>query len=146
MMNPLQERALLRTRRHFFGQAGLGLAALWTLLSESSRAAASGLPGLPHFKLKAKRVIYLFQSGAPSQMDLFDPKPQLEKRFGEELPASIRGNQRLTGMTANQASHPVAPSKFKFAQHGQSGAWLCELLPHLGKVVDDICFVRSMHT
>src|SRR5215204_4558102 len=102
MMNPLQERALLRTRRHFFGQAGLGLAALWTLLSESSRAAASGLPGLPHFKLKAKRVIYLFQSGAPSQLDLFDPKPKLDRRRGENLPESIRRGQRLTTMTSGQ--------------------------------------------
>src|SRR5215208_6504466 len=103
-MHPLREHQLLLTRRHFFGRSatGIGMAALATLLRDDLFAAAPpvvgtpGLPGLPHFTPRAKRVIYLFQSGAPSQMDLFDPKPQLEKRFGEELPASIRGNQRLT--------------------------------------------------
>ncbi len=145
------------TRRQFLqqGAGGIGLLALTSLLhADQERTAATtqpgpahiGLPGFPHFTPKARRVIYLFQSGAPSQMDLFDPKPELADRFGEELPPSIRGTQRLTGMTAGQATHPVAPSKFKFAQHGKSGAWLCELMPHMSNVVDDICFIRSMHT
>src|SRR5438552_2928499 len=136
-MDPLQENRSLLTRRHFFGRAGtgLGLAALAALLDGDLRAApadrpggAGGLPGLPHFPPKARRVIYLFQSGAPSQMDLFDYKPALYNRRGAELPASIRMGQRLTGMTATQASFPVAPSRFRFARHGRSGAWVSELL------------------
>ncbi len=141
-------------RRHFLRSAGgLGIAALSSLLTHEGLAAPAppdlahaGLAGLPHFAAKAKRVIYLFQSGAPSQMDLFDPKPELTKRFGEELPESIRKGQRLTGMTAGQATHPVAPSQFKFARHGESGAWFCELLPHMSKVADELCFIKSMHT
>ena len=105
-----------------------------------------GLPGLPHFPPKAKRVIYLFQSGAPSQVDLFDDKPALEARRGIDLPDSVRMGQRLTGMTSGQKSFPVAPSIFKFARHGQSGASLSELLPHTAKVADDLCIVRSMQT
>lgn len=152
---PAEIARLEMTRRRLFtaGAGGLGIAALASLLGETSFAAPAepgpahrGLPGLPHHPPKAKRVIYLFQSGAPSQLDLFDHKPGLESRFGEQLPESIRRGQRLTGMTANQASHPVAPSRMKFAQHGQSGAWLCELLPHMSRVVDDVCFIRSMHT
>ncbi len=104
------------------------------------------MPGLPHFAPKAKRVIYLFQSGAPSQLDLFDYKPQLAKTHGTDLPDSIRNGQRLTAMTAGQTSFPVAQSIFKFAQHGQSGAWLSELLPHTAKIADDLCFIKSMHT
>src|SRR5438309_4218957 len=98
------------------------------------------------FAPTAKRVIYLFQSGAPSQMDLFDYKPGLERFRGAELPDSVRKGQRLTGMTATQVSFPVAPSRFKFARQGKSGAWLSELLPHTARVVDDVCIVRSMHT
>src|SRR5439155_16561164 len=122
-------------RRHFFGRAatGLGVAALATLLTRDLRAAPAsstvGLPGVPHFAPKAKRVIYLFQSGAPSQMDLFDHKPRLHDLRATELPDSVRMGQRLTGMTATQASFPVAPSKFRFARHGRSGAWVSELLP-----------------
>ena len=143
---------LLLTRRHFFsrGSAGIGIAALASLLSGELRAddnpSSGGLPGLPHFPPKAKRVIYLFQSGAPSQMELFDYKPRLAEFRGAELPDSIRMGQRLTGMTATQSSFPVAPSLFKFAQHGNSGAWVSELLPHTAKVVDQLCFVKSMHT
>ena len=141
---------LLVTRRHFFSRSscGLGIAALATLLKEDLPAAEStgGLPGLPHFAPKAKRVIYLFQSGAPSQMDLFDYKATLDGIRGTELPDSIRKGQRLTGMTATQSSFPVAPSIFKFARHGQSGAWVSDLMPHLAKVVDQLCFIRSMHT
>ena len=141
-MDPTQETARLLTRRHFFGHAagGVGLAALATLLAEEAPAAApprnfyaGALLGLPHFKAKAKRVIYLFQSGAPSQLELFDPKPKLAGLRGKELPDSIRKGQRLTGMTATQSSFPVAPSKFAFARHGKSGAWLSDLLPHTAK-------------
>ena len=112
----------------------------------SPPSATGGLPGLPHFAPKAKRVIYMFQSGAPSQLDLFDYKPQLAKAQGTDLPDSIRNGQRLTAMTAAQTSFPIAQSIFKFAQHGQSGAWLSELLPYTAKVADDLCFIKSMHT
>jgi hypothetical protein len=147
-MHPWEDRVLF-TRRHLFGRAatGIGLAALASLLNDSLGASERETASrLPHFQPKAKRVIYLFQSGAPSQMDLFDYKPQLEKLHGTELPDSIRQGQRLTGMTATQASFPVAPSKFRFARHGQSGAWLSEVLPRTAKVVDELCFVKSMHT
>src|SRR5262245_5236827 len=146
-MNPLREAALSLTRRHFFGKAGLGLTALWTLLNETARAAATGgLPELPHFKPKARRVIYLFQSGAPSQMDLFDHKPKLNELRGKDLPDSIRKGQRLTGMTATQERFPIAPSLFRFARHGKSKAWVSELLPHTAKVVDELCFIKSLYT
>ena len=141
------------TRRTFLrgSASGLGLAALGSLLQpDLLRAAPSPggvtLPGWPHLPVKAKRVIYLFQSGAPSQMDLFDPKPQMKARFGENLPESIRKGQRLTTMTSGQKNFPVAPSIFQFAQHGKSGAWISELMPHLGTVADELCFIRSMHT
>ena len=133
-MNPQQEHQLLLTRRHFFGLSsiGIGTAALATLLNQDllaqesnpSSSSTGGLPGLPHFAQKAKRVIYLFQSGAPSQMDLFDYKPKLNELRATELPDSIRKGQRLTGMTSAQSSFPVAPSMFKFAQYGKSGAWV----------------------
>ena len=146
-MDPIEEAKLLLTRRHFFGRAsvGLGAAALTTLLAGKSEA-AGGLPGLPHFPPTAKRVIYLFQHGAPSQLDLFDYKPGLQERRGTELPDSIRMGQRLTGMTAYQAKFPTAPSLFKFAQHGESGAWLSELLPHTATVADELCIVKSLQT
>ncbi|MFT5468649.1 MAG: hypothetical protein ACI8UO_003760 [Verrucomicrobiales bacterium] len=99
-----------------------------------------------HFAPRAKRVIYLFMHGGPSQIDLFDPKPNLQKQRGQELPKSVRGEQRLTGMTSGQKTLPIAPSVFQFAQHGQSGASISELMPHLGGVADDLCFIRSMHT
>jgi hypothetical protein len=134
------------TRRHFFGRFGLGIgtAALATLFKESGDAA--DLPVPPHFAATAKRVIYLFQAGGPSQLDLFDAKPRLAKFHGQNLPESIRMGQRLTGMTAHQSTLPTAPSLFKFAQHGKSGAWLSELLPHTARIVDDISFIKSMHT
>jgi hypothetical protein len=141
-MNPLLERQLLLTRRHFFGRAGVGTAALWSLLS---CGAARG-ETVPHFAPRARRVIYLFQSGAPSQMDLFDHKPKLAELRGVELPDSVRKGQRLTGMTSRQETFPVAPSKFKFAPHGRCGAPVSELMPHTASVVDDLCFVKSMHT
>ncbi len=143
------------SRRQWLGSTSgsLGAAALaWLLEHESSRAATpqsaatGGLPELPHFAPRVKRIIYLFQSGAPSQMDLFDHKPKLAELRGQELPDSIRQGQRLTGMTATQAGFPTAPSKFRFAQHGASGAWLSELLPHTARVADDLCFIKSMHT
>src|SRR5947209_4809213 len=136
------------SRRHFL-RAGLGLgsAALAVLLGEDAQGQIDqGLPALPHFAPRAKRVIYLFQSGAPSQMDLFDYKPRLDGLRGKELPDSVRKGQRLTGMTATQSSFPIAPSKFRFAQHGKSRAWVSELLPHTAKVVDRLCFIRSVYT
>src|SRR5258707_7156845 len=135
------------TRRSFFNASsgGLGVAALATLLAKDSQASC-GLTGLPHFAAKAKRVIYLFQHGAPSQLDLFDYKPKLQEVRGADLPDSIRKGQRLTGMTAFQAKFPTAPSVFHFSQHGQSGAQLSELLPYTAKVADQICIIRSMQT
>jgi hypothetical protein len=146
-LNPIEEAKLLMTRRHFFGRTsvGLGAAALSTLLAGKAEA-ADALPGLPHFPPTAKRVIYLFQHGAPSQLDLFDYKPGLLERRGTELPDSIRMGQRLTGMTAYQAKFPTAPSLFKFAQYGESGTWLSELLPHTAKVADDLCLIKSLQT
>ena len=152
-MNPLLDHRLNTNRRHFFGRVGLGATALATLLNEQSlaapakaAAATGGLPGLPHFAAKAKRVIYLFQSGAPSQLDLFDHKPGLAARHGTDLPDSIRQGQRLTGMTATQDRFPIAPSKFRFAKHGRGGAWLSELLPHTARVSDELCFIKTLHT
>src|SRR5271166_1683915 len=147
-MDPRLENQLLLTRRHFFGlgSTGIGVAALAGLLNGDLHASGQALPGLPHFPPRAKRVIYLFQSGAPSQMDLFDYKPKLTEFRGSDLPESIRMGQRLTGMTATQSTFPVAPSLFKFAQHGNSGAWVSELMPHTAKIVDQLCFIRSMHT
>ena len=154
-MDPRDEQLRL-TRRYFFGKAsaGLGIAALASLLREDLRAADSApavganaaLPGLPHFAPKAKRIIYLFQSGGPSQMELFDYKPRLKDFEKTELPESVRMGQRLTGMTATQTSFPVAPSIYQFQQHGQSGAWVSELMPHLAKVADELCFIKSMYT
>jgi hypothetical protein len=140
-------------RRLFLARSGVGLGAmaLGSLMGGDRARAASddapgGVPGLPHFAPKAKRIIYLFQSGAPSQMDLFDHKPTLRDRRGIELPDSVRMGQRITTMTSGQKSLPVAPSLFSFAQHGQSGAWLSELLPHTAGIADDLCIVRSMQT
>jgi len=140
------------SRRAFLSQASGSAAALAlaALMQEESRAAGNqplaGLAGLPHHTAKAKRVIYLFQSGAPSQLDLFDYKPRLNDWQGTELPDSVRMGQRLTGMTSRQASFPIATSKFRFAQHGQSGAWISELMPHTAKVADQLCFIKSMYT
>jgi hypothetical protein len=132
---------------------GMGMAALFSLLGtdafgsmEPQHKRIGGIPSLPHFKPKANRVIYLHQSGAPSQLDLFDYKPNLATKHGEDLPASIRNGQRLTGMTSGQKKFPVAPTIFKFNQHGSNGLWLSELWPHLGKVADDLCFIYSMQT
>lgn len=131
-----------QTRRQLLGRSatGIGTAALATLLN--SEVLANPQNTTP----RAKRIIYLFMHGGPSQMDLFDDKPTLKKRHGTELPASVRMNQRLTGMTANQKTLPIASSVFKFDRYGQGGASLSELLPNLGTVADDLCFVKSMHT
>ena len=139
------------TRRHFLGKVSLGLGsvALGSLLIPdlfSKSEGPSQALGLPHFAPKAKRVIYLFQNGAPSQLESFDYKPMLNKMAGEELPASIRMGQRLTGMTSGQAKFPLVGSHFKFKQYGKSGAWVSEIFPNIAKVVDDLCIVKSMHT
>src|SRR5215475_8682362 len=140
-MNPI-------TRRAFFGKAatGLGTAALASLMERDLHAATGGLPGLPHFAPRAKRVIYLFQSGGPSQMELFDYKPRLQEFQGTDLPESVRGGQRLTGMSATQSTFPIVPSKFAFARRGQSGAWVSELLPYTAKVADHLTFLKSVNT
>lgn len=151
-MSIFDESVLAETRRQFFAQGarGIGGMALASLLSEAAPARTekvSGvLPGLPHFPPKAKRVIYLHMVGAPPQHDLFDYKPGMKDWFDKDLPESIRKGQRLTTMTSGQSRFPIAPTVFKFAQHGKSGTWLSELLPHTAKMVDDITVIRSMHT
>jgi len=161
-IHPLFEQYVRsETRRQFFRQGGnaLGAAALAALgmplasygaensdAVGSSNAPNNGLGTLPHFPTKAKRVIYLHMVGGPSQMDLFDYKPQMNEWYDKDLPESIRNGQRLTTMTSGQARFPIAPSKYKFAQYGKNGMWISELLPETAKVVDDLCFVRSMHT
>ena len=153
-MDPISEHQLLQTRRQFFGHTGLRLGglALAHLLGNAAAASPAAarvhppLPGFPHFPPKAKSVIYLHMNGAPSQLDLWDYKPGLQKHFGEELPKTVRGDQRITTMTSGQAKFPVAPSKFAFAQHGNCGRWVSELLPHTAKIVDEIALIKSVHT
>ncbi len=150
--DPIDEAVLMATRRQFFARSarGLGVAALASMLGEEARAAkmtaAGGLPGLPHFPPKARRAIYLHMVGAPPQIDLLDYKPGMKEWYDKDLPESVRHGQRLTTMTSGQSRFPVAPSVFKFEQHGQSGAWISELLPYTAKMVDDIAIVRSLHT
>jgi len=144
------------TRRQFFRRStagiALGIPALATLLAtdgfaaDTATSANGGLVGLPHFPPKARRVIFLHQSGAPSQMELFDYKPNLVKWQGAELPDSVRMGQRITGMTSAQSSFPVAPSIFKFSQYGRSGAWISELLPYHTKIVDDITIIKTVYS
>jgi len=143
------------SRRDFLTKTslGLGAVALSSLINPlgmtaSSLGGSNGFPaiGTPHFPPKVKRVIYLFQSGAPSQLDLFDYKPLLTKLNGQELPESVRKGQRLTGMTAGQTSFPLAGSIFKFNQKGQNGAWISELMPHIAEITDELCFIKSMQT
>jgi len=136
-------------RRDVLNQFGLGLGtlALAELMQPTTASARTGgILEQTHLTPRAKRVIFLFQSGGPSQMDLFDHKPLLNEMHGQELPDEVRGNQRLTGMSGNQSSLPLVGSPFKFAQHGESGRWCSDLLPHTSKIVDDLCFVKSMHT
>ncbi len=133
------------SRRDFLARFGLGLGAV--ALGELVHAEAPEVVvQAPHFAPRAKRVIYLFQSGGPSQLDLYDYKPLLNERNGEELPDSVRKRQRLTGMSANQSTLPLAGSQFKFAQHGASGAWVSDALPHIASVADELCFVKSLYT
>jgi hypothetical protein len=140
------EQRLTVNRRHFFesGAIGVGAMALTSLLH--GPVAADEHRVANHHWPRAKQIIYLFQSGGPAQQDLFDEKPLMRTMNGQQLPSEIRGNQRLTGMSAHQTSLPIAGSLFKFAQHGTSGAWLSELLPFHREIVDDVCFVRSMYT
>jgi hypothetical protein len=154
-MNPLHDPMVSLTRRQFLNRFGMGLGGLAAsqlvarAFAESGAAAAGVDAGAllrPHHAPKAKRVIYLFMSGGPSQLETFDYKPLLNERNGEELPASVRMGQRLTGMSGNQSSLPLAGSVYKFNQHGQNGAWVSELLPHTARVVDDLCIVRSLFT
>ncbi|MEO5976073.1 MAG: DUF1501 domain-containing protein [Chryseolinea sp.] len=152
MANEFLRHSLNINRRTFLGNASIGIGglALGSLLMPdlfSSKGEEEALPfGVTHFAPKAKRVIYLFQSGAPSQLELFDHKPLLMKMQGQDLPASVRNGQRLTGMTANQKSFPLIPSFSGFQQHGSNGTWMGDLLPFTSKIVDDICIVRSMYT
>ena len=148
------EAQLRLNRRQFLSKSGVALGGLAfaSLLGPAKTIAGSpllpgeGILSQPHFPPKIKRVIYLFQSGAPSQLDLFDPKPLLIEKNGEELPESVRKGQRLTGMTVGQKSFPLAGSQFEFKQHGQSGAWISELLPYTSAIADDLCFIKSMYT
>src|SRR5437667_1254112 len=147
-MHPIREHELLLTRRHFFGRmtTGIGVAALGSLLNPGlfealagESAKTKGLLGLPQFAPRAKRVIYLFMAGGPSQMELLDYKPSLDKLHETELPDSIRMGQRITTMTSGQKSLPVVKSIYKFKQYGRSATWISELLPHTAGIVDDIC-------
>lgn len=152
MEKELLEHSLGFNRRKFLSRMsiGLGSAALGSLLIpdlfSSSSPEEAIMQGLPHFAPKAKRVIYLFQNGAPSQLETFDYKPLLNKMVGQNLPESIRNGQRLTGMTASQTTFPLVGSYFGFKQYGNSGAWVSDLFPHMSKIVDDICIVKTMHT
>jgi hypothetical protein len=156
-LTPEIRAATAMTRRRFFQRNTVGIAigipALAALLTKDGFAAdtatdpkTGGLVGLPHFSPKAKRVIFLHQSGAPSQMELFDYKPGLVNLQGKDLPDSVRMGQRITGMTSGQSSFPVAPSIFKFNQYGRSNTWISELLPYHGKIVDDITIIKSTYT
>ena len=159
-MDGLDDLKYLSTRRHFLSKTslGIGAAALASILTPGSALGGSatgrrspddlggGVLGSPHFVPRAKRVIYLFQSGGPSQLETFDYKPLLREMNGEELPDSVRGEQRLTGMSAHQRSFPLAGSQFNFSQHGESGIWVSELMPHTAKIADELCVIKSMHT
>jgi hypothetical protein len=151
-MNPYLHQQQLITRRQFFSKSatGVGTLALSSLLQNDLSAAPAlsmnPLDGLPHLPAKAKNVILLWQGGGPSQVDLFQHKPGLEKLRLTELPASVRGNTRLSTMTASQSKYPILPALKPFRQYGKSGRWLSELLPHTGSIADDLCFIDSMHT
>lgn len=151
----LEQWVKLETRRQFLRRGGnaLGWAAL-SMLGMKEALAGGTTPGAPqgmptprtHFPPKAKHVIYLHMVGGPPQMDLYDYKPKMQEFYDKDLPASVRMGQRLTTMTSGQARFPIAPSKFKFAQHGKGGMWISELLPYTAKMADEMCFIRSMHT
>jgi len=155
-MDPLHEHLLNKNRRHFLQKMGLGIGglALGSILDPSgfgqntsaAQMLQNGPVPLPHFAPKAKRIIYLFQSGGPSQLDLFDYKPKLNELRGQDLPESIRKGQRLTGMTSGQSNFPLTGSVFNFKQYGESRAWVSELMPYTAKIADELCFVKSMNT
>src|SRR5258706_16360783 len=155
-MNPAQERLQHLSRRHFFKSTGLAvgrIALAGLMLPEALRANVAGkssahppLPGLPHFAPKAKRLIYLFMNGGPSQMDLLDYKPGLQKIFDSDLPDSIRMGQRLTTMTSGQSRFPIAPSIYQFKQYGKAGIWFSELLSIMEQVDDELAIIKSVHT
>ena len=152
MDKEILEHSLNFNRRKFLSKLSLGIGsvALGSLLipdlfSNSSQEEML-MAGLPHFAPKAKRIIYLFQNGAPSQLDLFDYKPKLQEMFGQDLPASIRMGQRLTGMTADQVKFPLAGTVFNFKQHGKAGAWFSELLPNTASIADDLCVIKTLYT
>src|SRR5258705_7727936 len=156
-MHPAQERLHLLSRRHFFKSTGLAagrIALAGLMMPELARASGTfksgrahpALPGMPHFAPKAKRLIYLFMNGGPSQMDLLDYKPGLAKIFDTDLPDSIRNGQRLTTMTSGQARFPIAPSIYQFKQYGKSGIWFSELLSNTAQVADELAVIRSVHT
>ena len=149
-MNPLEDHLNSISRRSFLGLTGLGIGAMAakSLMASDSLASAASAPtiGTPNFAPKAKRVIYLFQSGGPSHIDLFDHKPKLVDQHGQELPDSVRQGQRLTGMTSGQKTLPLCQSIAKFSQHGESAQWISDLLPHTAKIADKIAVIRSMHT
>lgn len=154
-MDPICQNLRLQTRRHFFRRSALGLgsAALTSLLGNemaqaagAERSSTGGLRGLPHIAPRAKRAIYLFMAGAPAQMDLLDHKPKMAELYDTDLPESVRRGQRLTTMTSDQDRFPIAPSIYKFAQHGESGAWVSELLPHTASIVDKLAIIKSVHT
>ncbi len=153
-IQPLADWRALQTRRALLGRGAgvMGGAALASLLGSSGSSLLAGEPGAahvapgPHFKAKAKRVIYLHMVGGPSQMDLFDHKPGMQEWYDKDLPKEIRGDQRLTTMTSGQTRFPIAPSKYSFTRRGQCGMWMNDMLPHLGKVADDICWMRSLNT
>ena len=152
-MNPLlREAELIQTRRHFFGRAatGIGTAALASLVNPElfgdQPQTQLGSMGAPHFAPKAKRVIYLFMSGAPSQLDMWDYKPQLQDWYDKDLPDSVRNGQRITTMTSGQKRFPIAPSTMKFRQYGEHGTWISETLPHTAGVIDDLAVIKTVNT
>jgi Protein of unknown function (DUF1501) len=149
-MNPIHDHLSAMTRRHFFrqGALGLGTAALGSLLpgQPATGGEIGGMLGAPHFAPRAKRAIYLFMNEGPSQMDMWDYKPKMDAFFDKDLPESVRNGQRLTTMTSGQTRFPIAPSKYKFAQHGKCGRWVSELLPWTAKIVDDLAVVKSLWT
>src|SRR5580700_1506848 len=153
-MNLLFERDLHISRRELFGKSatGIGVAAMASLLEQDGLAAVSdkplaisGLPGLPHFAPKAKRVVVLWQGGAPSHVDLFQYQPGLEKMRMQQVPESIRSKGRLSTMTSGQKTYPVLPPIKPFKQYGKSGMWLSEMLPYTGAISDEICLINSMY-
>jgi hypothetical protein len=149
-MQPPATLRLHPTRRALFAKSAMGLggAALGSLLTRDGLALAPDAlaPKLPHFAPKAKRVIYLLQNGAPSHVDLFDYKPKLKEWHGRQIPDEVVGGKRFSTMTGNQTERPVLGEITHFAQHGQSGAWVSDFLPHTASIADDLCFIKSLHT